>query len=250
MRIKGTVENLDYESTKAFFENRAERYDEVYPYSVTMYQDNHKDITVKRNAEEIHTIYPLLELNSASRVLDVACGIGRWADAIQEPIDLYCGVDFSKELIEIAKQRNIHNNFQYYVAAMQNIADILQEEAIAQFNVVLIVGALMYLNDSDVEVLLKQVEQLCGEDAIICVREPIATENRLTLKDFFSEELNANYNAIYRTQDELQRMFERNLVDKGFVLEKVSPLFAEGNLNNRKETMQYYFILRRKKKNN
>ncbi|MDR1257202.1 MAG: hypothetical protein LBJ86_05605, partial [Spirochaetaceae bacterium] len=36
-------------------------------------------------------------------------------------------------------------------------------------------------------------------------------ETRLTLKDFYSKELNTKYNAIYRTRDEYEILFEKYL---------------------------------------
>ena len=38
--------------------------------------------------------------------LDLACGIGRWADALEIDVAEYCGVDFSQSLINLAKERN------------------------------------------------------------------------------------------------------------------------------------------------
>lgn len=63
-------------------------------------------------------------------------------------------------------------------------------------------------------------------------------KDRLILKDFFSEELKDNYNAIYRTREELMKFFKPTLLEKGF-------LFEEDVLNNRKEKSQYYFVLER-----
>ena len=59
------------------------------------------------------------------------------------------------------------------------------------------------------------------------------------------EYLNDNYNAIYRTRDELVHFFEKELLQKGFQIEQEGFLFQEKGLNNRKETTQYYFILQR-----
>lgn len=67
----------------------------------------------------------------------------------------------------------------------------------------------------------------------------------MTLKDFYSEELRDDYNAIYRTRDELLEIFEDTLFENGFSVEQEGYLFEEPELNNRKETSQYYFILKR-----
>ena len=103
----------------------------------------------------------------------------------------------------------------------------------------------MYLNDNDVDSLLQQVEQCCAEHATICIREPIGIEDRLTLKDFYSEELADNYNAIYRTRNELNQFFAKSLSSKGFSIKREGLLFSEKELNNRSETTQYYYIIER-----
>ena len=95
----------NYIETHEFFKKRAEKFQEDNPYSVTMYQDNNADLVKNRNFKEVQKLYPLLKLNNKSKVLDVACGIGRWADAIKDEIQEYCGIDFSDELIGIAKER-------------------------------------------------------------------------------------------------------------------------------------------------
>ena len=77
MRIKNKVENIDYKETKLFFKKRAEKFQENNPYSVTMYQDNNAEIVKQRNKKEIEKLLPKLHIEKNSRVLDVACGIGR-----------------------------------------------------------------------------------------------------------------------------------------------------------------------------
>ena len=103
MRIKEKVANIDYSETRQFFKNRAQKFQEDNPYSVTMYQDNNKELVQERNKKEVGRILPMLQLDERSRVLDIACGIGRWADALPGNIAEYCGVDFSSELIKIGR---------------------------------------------------------------------------------------------------------------------------------------------------
>ena len=79
----------------------------------------------------------------------------------------------------------------------------------------------------------------------MCVRSPIGTDYRLTLKDFYSEELKSDYNAIYRTRDEYIKLFEDSLIPAGFSVTDEGFMFDDDSLNNRKETIQYYFILER-----
>ena len=82
MRITEEIANINYNETKQFFKKRAERFKEDNPYSVTMYQDDNQELVRERNQKEVDKLLPLLKLQKESRVLDVGCGIGRWADEI------------------------------------------------------------------------------------------------------------------------------------------------------------------------
>lgn len=245
MRITEEIVDIDYHETKRFFEKRADKFSADNPYSVTMYQDHNKELVRERNRKETEKLLPLLKLHANSQVLDVACGIGRWADAMPDCIEEYCGVDFSGELVEIARQRNRRNNFYFLEGAADQIEQTVLKARREGYNRILMVGILMYLNDRELTDTLAQIERISQEHTIICIREPIGISKRLTLKDFFSEELQDNYNAIYRTRQELRKLIDTAFLQKGFIVSQEGFLFDEDALNNRKETAQYFYILER-----
>lgn len=245
-RVKKRIEKIDYHETRDFFKKRAGKFKADNPYSVTMYQDNNPQLVMERNQKETEKLLPMLMLDENSRVLDIACGIGRWSDAIKNSICQYCGVDFSEDLIKIAIQRNKHlSNRKFLVGAVNDIENVLENSGKEKYNRILMIGILMYLNENDMNTTLSQVEAVCENHSIICIREPIGITERLTLKHFYSEELEDTYNAIYRTRDELMGFFKETLIPKGFRLVKEDFLFSEDALNNRKETAQYYYIFER-----
>ena len=106
MRVNGEKIDIDYEKTRAFFDSREEKYTEEHPYVTTMYQDKQPHLTDARNQAEIDKILPLLELDPNAQILDVGCGVGRWADAIPCNVAGYLGIDFSEGLVQIARSRN------------------------------------------------------------------------------------------------------------------------------------------------
>ncbi len=242
MRLKGEKAEICYEETKEFFKKRACKYNPENPYSVTMYQDEHKELVTERNRKEIEILYPWLGIGKSSRILDVACGIGRWADAVQEDIDLYYGIDFCSELVDIANKRNKRPNFHFFSCDLDHVAREMNGH---KFNLVLMIGIIVYINDVELNGVLNSIESLCEEHATVCVREPIASDQRLTLKRYYSEELKDDYNAIYRSKEELIGAFETTFLAKGFHIAEERALFEEADLNNRKETHQHYFILKR-----
>lgn len=245
MRLSREKINIDYKETSRFFVERAKKYKEDNPYSVTMYQDNNPELVRMRNEKEIEMVLPKLGLDECSRVLDIACGIGRWADAITQDISGYIGIDFSKELIEIAEGRNKRKNYSFYQGAVSEVSDILSAHHISGINKILMMGILMYLNDKEVAGLFKQVCSISGRNVTVCIREPVALEERLTLKEFYSAELKDSYSAIYRTRKELNEFMEESLFREGFHIRQEGFLFEEDALNNRKETAQYYYLLER-----
>lgn len=245
MRITEEIVDIDYHETKRFFEKRADKFSADNPYSVTMYQDHNKELVRERNRKETEKLLPLMKLRADSRVLDVACGIGRWADAMPDYIEEYCGVDFSGELIEIARQRNGRDNFHFYEGAADKIEQTVAKTRSEVYDRILMVGILMYLNDRELTDTLAQIERISQRHTIICIREPIGISKRLTLKNYFSEELEDNYNAIYRTRQELRKLIDGAFLQKGFIVSQEGFLFDEDALNNRKETAQYFYILER-----
>ena len=243
MRIRGDNHKIDYKDTKGFFENRAKKYNTQNPYSVTMYQDKNAKLVEMRNRAEIEKLLPLIQFDENSRILDIACGIGRWADAIGDSMQSYVGVDFSKELIRIARERNTNPKASFLVGSVTELNGILTSEQ--TFNRVLMIGIMVYLNDDDISAFTSVVERHCEPGTLICMREPVGIETRLTLKDFYSDELEDNYNAIYRTREELISLISPALLEKGFSIVREGYLFEKAGLNNRAETSQYYFILKR-----
>ncbi len=244
-RIKKVPTSIDYEQTRLFFNKRADKYQESNPYSVTMYQDSNPVLVEERNKAEMRKLLPLLRLDVESRVLDVACGIGRWSDAITTQIDEYCGIDFSENLIELAQKRSHAANRSFLVGSANELQHVLVSNQKGKFNRILMIGIFMYINDQELVSVMEQLIEVSAEHAIICIREPLGIDERLTLKDFYSEELKDHYNAIYRTRTEVVNVLHNTLLKAGFRMTQSGFLFSDDELNNRKETAQYYFILER-----
>lgn len=99
----------------------------------------------------------------------------------------------------------------------------------------------MYMNDETVRVCIDDMVKMLDEKSIIYISEPIAMEERLTLNSFYSEQIDNNYSAIYRTEEEYKRLF-KPLFERGYTL-KVSELFFEEDIKKQKETQQWIFIM-------
>lgn len=243
MRATGGKIDLDYAKTKEFFDSREKKYTEEHPYVITMYQDAHPKLTDIRNQAEINKILPILQLEQKSRILDLGCGIGRWADAIHCKVTEYLGIDFSEGLVRIARSRNKRPEFSFEQMSVCDFGAFFRSHHLHPFNCLIISGVLLYLNDLDIEKLFQAFSDFLVPEGIVYLREPIGIQERLTLKDFYSQELGHDYHTIYRTVDEYRYMLTKNA--PFFTVKQEGFLFDDPKLNNRKETSQYYFILKR-----
>jgi SAM-dependent methyltransferase len=237
--------NLNPSSVLEFFETRGDKFDPEKPLVSVLYQDQNPSLAKERDQYEKNFILPQLQLTGNERVLDVGCGIGRWADVLAPKVTTYCGVDFSPKFIAIAKERfhSIKNaNFQVLGAEQIGVESFFEE----RFDLILISGLLLYLNDDQLERCLKGVASLASASCTLYVREPLCAESRLTLNAFESVELKQEYSAIYRSASAMQGYLDAAFSADSFESSIFKPLYQSDALNNRSDTKQYYLIVKRR----
>ncbi len=241
-RIYKKKTEIDVSKTREFFERRGEDVSIKHPLTSVLYQDKNPSLAEERDKYEKSIAKPLLGLTKEDDVLDVGCGIGRWSE-VAEDISSYLGTDFSDSLISVAKSNNLAPNVSFKSLAAEDI-DPSCFSPPRTFNKVIIAGLLIYLNDNAVKKALMGINKCCRNNALIYLREPVAIKERLTLKEYWSDELMSDYSAIYRTKSELDEIFQETLLQTGFKISYQKPLYPE-HLNNRVETQQYVFVFER-----
>jgi SAM-dependent methyltransferase len=243
-RIKDESVEIDTGNIAKFFEHRAERYSDVGSVVSMLYQDKNPDLAVARDVFEKEKLLPLLSAGKADRVLDIGCGVGRWAETFL-PLGVdYHGTDLVAELIKIAQARfKDQPRFSFQVVASQNARpDTLTKDV--PFSIILIAGVLQYMNDGDCRATFENAAMCSAYGTRILIRVPVGTPSRLTLSGIWSAELNHEYSAIYRTASEYVELFDEILRPAGFSVVENSPLYPDA-LNNRDETRQHFFLLKR-----
>jgi len=226
------------EEVAAFFEGRAARLDELGPTTATLYQDKNPDLATRRDQAERAALTPRLDLTGSERLLDVACGTGRWVPTVAPLVSWYHGVDLTPGFVDYARSRyaDLANcTFSVGRAESLSLAGLGEDEP---FDRILSSGVLIYLNDEQVAAALEGYRAALGPGGRCLVREPVAQQHRLTLQDHYSEELEASYNAIYRTRDDLLAA----LAAAGLSVQESGYVFDDPSLNNRTETRQEWFV--------
>lgn len=245
-RIYGESFDIDASRTRELYNKRSERLSQMQnPYTSVLLGDQNPEYAVKWNAIEKETILPLLGVEKTSSVLDLGCGIGRWAETVIPLCGRYTGVDFSEGMVKTAKERCcelMNENTRFICSSVQDYLGGLSADE--RFDVIIIAGVCMYMNDPDVKQMAEKLLQCASQKCRIYQFEPVALEKRLTLNEIYSAALKSNYSAIYRTTAEYGELFSP-LEENGF--RKVSSGFMP-KLNNEaaySETDRHYTVFAR-----
>lgn len=247
-RINSIAIDIDYQSTQRFFEARGKG-EYSNPLSATMYQDNNPDLVSQRDREEKARLQELIAQNIPDNVIELGCGVGRWSwfFADQEKKISYLGIDFSSSLIAQAQKLAEANGFDTPAFQVMSVTEIEDEKLLVAppFDLIMISGLMIYLNDVDCYALLQNAARLCAPGGRIYIREPFAVDERLTLNKFYSNELNDSYSAIYRSTSEMDEMIDKAMPGTEYGRLDWAPAFDEA-LRNRKETKQLFTLINRR----
>ena len=232
-RLYGDKENIDSEEVKNFFSERASRELES-DLSIVLFQD--KENSEQRHIEEKKLFYEHVDIEG-KKVLEIGCGIGRWAEALHGKCESFLGIDYTEDLIDIANESYDYDDCKFQV---MSATDINADELLIEppFDVIIFSGVLMYINDDDIKLVFNELNKIGADDKKLFIMEPVSRMgSRLTLKDFYSEGLEADYSAIYRTEEEYMELFEGLNYNKVFS----DDIFED--LSDHSETHYKFFVI-------
>ena len=240
-RVYGEKINIDTKNTISFYNQRAKTIKtREREYTTVLLGDQDPDFSVKWDAYEKQFILPKLKLTKEKLVLDIGCGIGRWAEAVVGQCKEYYGVDFSSEMIAVAKQ-NVRNNHCHFYT--MSIVDALSDPKITarKYDLVLMAGVSMYINEDELKESYRLLRKLVNKDSLFYFEESVGKKERLTLNHIWSEDLQDYYGAIYRTREEYKSLIRECMKEVEFI--------EEGYMNfldkkEQSETSHWYAVLR------
>lgn len=228
-RIYNEVTNINADDVKNFYEKKAS----ANLLNAVFLNDKLPSTAHNlRNQKEKEALCSFLE-NKKYKILEIGCAAGRWVDnLVDKYIDKYDGIDFCANFISAANEKfKDFSNINFYQMSVSNLnLNVLDES----YDLIIICGISMYINDDELLQLYKTIDKFLLQGAKLYVQESVSIINqRLTLKNFYSDELKENYSAIYRTPEEYTDFIKSsinnlNLVKKEFILTE--------NTGARKET--------------
>ncbi len=105
--------NIDNNSTKEFWQKRANNINNLQ--TVLLGSDNTGSEQNIRNENEKRIVEKIIEKIQNPGILDIGCGIGRWAENLQNKFEYYVGVDFSEGFINYASKKFTNfSNVKFY----------------------------------------------------------------------------------------------------------------------------------------
>jgi SAM-dependent methyltransferase len=133
---------------------------------------------------------------STARMLDVGCGAGNWAEIFATRCREVVAIDQSVTMIESARQ---------LLAGADNVSfiigDIRTDLPAEHFDLIFVGGVCMYLNDDEVEALLRSLCRRLAPRGFIILRESTVRRGRRIAR--------GEYQAIYRTVERYRELCDR-----------------------------------------
>jgi SAM-dependent methyltransferase len=206
-RIYGEKADIDREKVRDFWNNNAKKDSSLK--SVLLGYDFGENSADLHNKKEANIVLDFIG-NGRKTILDIGCGIGRWAYNLKSLIQKYDGIDFSDEFVKAA-QNNFRDSSEIKFYCMSAV-NIDTAKLLEQYDVVIATEVSMYINDNELEKLYNCINKFTGKGSFLYIQDTTSLlETRLTLKDFDSKELKTKYNAIYRTKAEYETLFGKYL---------------------------------------
>ena len=222
---------INSKAVKKFWENRAKKIDlkiESTNLGLTSIKEKKlKDLKIKTEWKKVNKY---LTLNKQSIILDLGGGYGEWAFKFAKKCKKVYIIDYAEGMIQKglqeAKIKKI-TNIKFIHAPVQKFKTSLK------FDIIFISGLMIYLNNKEINELLKNIKKYSKPNTTIILRDGTGINKKFEIKNKFSKALKAKYNAIYRTREEYIILFKKI----GFNLIKDEDMFGKkSKLNKFSET--------------
>lgn len=141
----------------------------------------------------------------ASSLLDLGCGDGRQLVEVAPRFRRVVAVDFSGDLLKIARQRIAECGGHAELVE----GDVVEFRTLEKFDTLLLSGIIPCLDDDQMARMLEGLAAMAYESSTVLVRSSIGLSARVDVVNQFSHDLNSCYTAFYRTIPEIEGLFAK-----------------------------------------
>ena len=151
-RIYGTRTDINEQEVRDFYNKRAALASSMKnPLSAVVNGEQNPEQADTRSRFDREYIVPRLDLTPNSAVLDIGCGMGRFAEMVLPLCGRYLGADFAPEMIAAAEKRTAAYSDQakYVCASFSELMSKPDSFFGGKFDCVIMLGVCMYINDTE-----------------------------------------------------------------------------------------------------
>lgn len=226
---------IDRAKIQQFWDSRANTYGQVRFESVANLEQDDSNVRLKI-AEETERVSDWIGDLAGRRVLDLGAGVGQWAFRLAARGAHVTAVERSQPLVDIGRAEVAARgsaNVEFVCAPAESYRPD------HRFDLVFVSGLFVYLDDEQADELMDNLPYMVHPAARVLVRDGSGVGRRHEIDDRWSEHLEANYSAVYRTPGEYESLFAA----RGFSLVRSENMFPEGHpLNKYPETRLRLFV--------
>ena len=189
-----------------FWSSRAAKIDDL-PAGVTVlgsFQGDQNKVE-EESRFEADLVLSAVKNHANKTLLDLGCGDGRLLVHLGPKFKKTKGVDYSTELVNLAKQKlsahSIKTDF--------TVCDVTEYEDVAKYDVILLSGVIPCLDDEQFKKIILVLSSLATRETQLFVRTSIGIEKRLNIINQYASELGDIYTAYYRTLKEIADAFDK-----------------------------------------
>ena len=195
--------SLNSNKIKEFWDSRSQKLkdERVGFLQSTMLTSNEMEADEKWNKEKstlLDIIKPYLKKNLD--MLELGCGIGRWSRVFSKFVNSVDAFDYSEPFIDIAKEISKNNNVTNIIYKSSDVTNIFPTK---KYDYIVSVALLHYLNETQYQKAIGLFKKFLNKGGIAIFRESFGYNKRFELHGFYSNILNDEYNAVYRTSDDI-----------------------------------------------
>lgn len=248
-RIYGTRTDINEQEVRDFYNKRAALASSMKnPLSAVVNGEQNPEQADTRSRFDREYIVPRLDLTPNSAVLDIGCGMGRFAEMALPLCGRYLGADFAPEMIAAAEKRTAAYSDQakYVCASFSELMSKPDSFFGGKFDCVIMLGVCMYINDTELVKCLTRLVDLLNDKCVMYVGDAVGLGTRLTLDQIHSDQLDSDYSAIsiYRTAEEYVKLYSI-FTKQGFHFAEQAYFPPEINGTRYNDSDRWYAILKR-----
>lgn len=183
---------------KSLFNRIADDYSKKDTYPITKLARKHEIEML------LYIINSKYKKSKFDNVIEIGCGVGANSEYLMPFVNNYTGVDYSSELIKIAKQKYQKQNIKFIC---KNVKDIELNEV---FDLIIGVGFLHHI--AGIDKILKKIKTIGNDNSIYLFAEPQNGNPLINLMRKMRKLMDKNYskNQKYFSKKELSDILTRN----------------------------------------